>query len=506
MEPTTDPALRKMIRSLFLPILAGLLTTQVIATGFVYRANKHLYDKIAAAENAGYFVIPAGPVTETLTSLKSAALGGLFYTLSIGVGLTLLTWALLTLWHMLFKRNRALVGIFLLIWAGILFWINAKGVTLYPTLFCILVPLTTAWTLLMRNQANVFHWHRIRMVPVATLVLLTAIWATQLDTQLFTAIRDHVLLSNPVGRSVNDFYYRYTLYPAESFKSLSQMNMRSYHITPPHDATLIKTVTRRMAQFDMLHLPEVKQPDFIITINQGRMLINTTSGIQVETTLKAGMAKPNQWLQQLSRQSDRHAHLRRLTLVGLLLGFPILLYVMVYGGVRILTGRLLEHKKATFAASGVSLMVGLVLFIPMLGNQPTTITANNVSQNLGSDEWPHRVAALRYIEQKKIDIGRYPQYKHLLESQWVVERYYLARALASSRSQSTYNDLKSMLGDSHPNVTCQVYYALGRRGQRTAIAPILSQIATSDHWYTQWYGYRALRRLGWYPSPSKQSP
>lgn len=506
MEPTSEPSHRKIIQSLLLPVLGGLLTAQIIATGLVYRANMHLYEKIQTATNAGYFAIPAGPATATLTSLKSAILGGVFYTLSIGVGLTLTTWAALTLWHMLFKRNMRILGAFVMLWAGLLFWINAKAVTVFPSLFCILIPLATAIILLTRTKTDLFCWHRIRMVPVAALVLLTAIWATQLDTQLFIAIRDHVLLSNPVGRSVNDFYYRYTLYPAESFKSLSQMTMRSYHIETPHDARLMNQVTRRLAQFDMLYLPKTKRPDLLLSIEQDRMTVTTPSGEKIETDLKAALAKPRQWLQQLSQQSDRHAPLRRLTLGGLLLGFPILLYIMVYGGARIIAGMVLENNTATFIASGVSLMIGLVLFIPMLGNRPTTVTEDNISQNLAADEWSHRVAALRYIEKKKLDIGRYPRYQHLLESPLVVERYYLARALASSRSQATYNDLKSMLSDNHPNVTCQVYYALGKRGLRTAIAPILSQIAISDHWYTQWYGYRALRRLGWYPSPLKQSP
>ena len=53
------------------------------------------------------------------------------------------------------------------------------------------------------------------------------------------------------------------------------------------------------------------------------------------------------------------------------------------------------------------------------------------------------------------------------------------------------------LNDPHPNVLTMVFYALGQRGNKQAIAEIIEKIETSNNWYTQWYGYRALRSLGW---------
>jgi hypothetical protein len=59
------------------------------------------------------------------------------------------------------------------------------------------------------------------------------------------------------------------------------------------------------------------------------------------------------------------------------------------------------------------------------------------------------------------------------------------------------------MDDPHPNVVCQAFYALGARGQRMAIHPIMERLVRTNHWYAQWYGYRALRRLGWYQVPSR---
>jgi HEAT repeat protein len=82
----------------------------------------------------------------------------------------------------------------------------------------------------------------------------------------------------------------------------------------------------------------------------------------------------------------------------------------------------------------------------------------------------------------------------------------LARALAFSRDPATFSDLLHLMQDSHSNVVCQSYYALGQRGQQTAIKAIEAQMVQSDHWYTQWYGYRAMRRLGWHQIQLKSVP
>ena len=131
--------------AIFSPVLAGLLTSQVIATGFVYASNHHLLTLVRAVTKAGYFPIPTGSVTATLSRFGPAFWGGLFFTLSIGVGLTLSTWAGLQLWDLLFHRNRKVSVACLFIYAGLLIGVNVNGFALFPSLFCVLVPLVTAW-------------------------------------------------------------------------------------------------------------------------------------------------------------------------------------------------------------------------------------------------------------------------------------------------------------------------------------------------------------------------
>ncbi len=493
---------RKTARNVLLPILTGLLTAQIIATCFVYGSNLRLHAVVRAAQDVGYFVIPAGPVTATLTTFRCAVWGGLFYTLSIGVGLTLISWVAVHFWQTGLRRKTWVLLAYLLLWAALLVWLNRRGLTLYPLLFGTLVPLATILATINDTPSSISQPDRLKWIPVATLVLLTALWATRFNNDLFSTIRDHILLSNPIGRQVNDFYYRYTLYAAQSFKSISQKTVRSYDMKAITDTQLASKLVHRLAQYDTLYLSKAQQPDFTVTLQDNQLVLTTFNGKRLFATPQEILAKPNTWLQQISKMSDCYAPLRRVTLLGLLIGFPILLYILIYSLSRMVLGLVLPDRTATLATSGLCLVVGLLLFVPMLAGRAPSISKQNLPQALISERWPQRVAALRFIEAKKIDIGRYPEYKPLLDSPLVVERYWLARAMAHSRRPDTFADLKYLMDDTHPNVTCQVYFALGHRGNRSAIVPIRTQLGLSNHWYAQWYGYRALRRLGWNPSRS----
>jgi HEAT repeat protein len=96
-----------------------------------------------------------------------------------------------------------------------------------------------------------------------------------------------------------------------------------------------------------------------------------------------------------------------------------------------------------------------------------------------------------------MDVSDFQAYQGMLASPHIPERYWLVRALGVSKQPEAYEDLLTFLDDPHPNVVCMAFYALGRRGDKRAVSEIIKRIETSDHWYNQWYAYKALRRLGW---------
>jgi hypothetical protein len=175
---------------------------------------------------------------------------------------------------------------------------------------------------------------------------------------------------------------------------------------------------------------------------------------------------------------------------------------MVYALLRMAVGWIRDDNRAVVAAAGLCLVAGVLLFLPMLDARPANISADKLNSALESDQWTQRVAALRFIESHDMEIMRYSSYQKLLASPLVVERYWLARALSKSRAGATYSQLLKLLEDPHPNVICQAFYALGQRGRPGAIPAIKAKVAALGHWYAQWYGYRALRRLGWYQHQS----
>jgi hypothetical protein len=102
-------------------ILLGLVTAQVIATIHVHLSNAELFHTLVSIRNAGYLVVPNQRVMPSLLKLSPAFYGGLFFTLSAGAGLSLLTLAAAWIWDRLFFRKKILLLLFLIPWIALIF-------------------------------------------------------------------------------------------------------------------------------------------------------------------------------------------------------------------------------------------------------------------------------------------------------------------------------------------------------------------------------------------------
>jgi hypothetical protein len=485
-----------------LPILAGLIVAQILSTLLIWDSNQSIYSQAQALTAAGWLALPAGAALVPLRTFQAAIGGALFFTLTTGAGLVLAAWGALHLRRRLFDDRRGTLPVIIAIWLLLTATVNFKGLLWFPNAFVLLVPLTTGALALRglgryeENMASRFWW-----LPLLVLAALTGLWSTQLNQRLFTAIRDQVLLSNPVGRGVNDFYYRYTLYAAETFRSLDQKTIRTCRLAPELEGPSAPRLTRILAAGDVLALPGDTPVDISLGRSAAGKLMATVGGVELEIGSE-GEVQPQRWLSRLSKATDRYLPFRLLTLAGLLLGFPILLFVTVYGLLRRPVGMLTGPKNATLAASSLCLAIGVALFIPMLGKHSVENFPADLEAALSSVSSTRRVAALEWIEGHSLEIADFPAYRILLSSEKIVERYWLARAMAGGRDPQSQQDLLRLLDDPHPNVVCQALYALGKRGDPQAIEAIKEKLMRSDHWYTQWYGYRALKDLGWRQKPS----
>lgn len=478
-------------------VLLGLIVAQILATIQVYLSNVRFYRSLVAISNAGYLIIPNQRIMPTLQGFASAFFGGLFFTLSVGAWITLLTLGAVWLWDRLFYRNRLVSIVLVAIWAGCLVMVNIRGIDLMASSYFIFVPCMVLFvTLRMPAGSSEKKW-RDGIVCVGPVLFLAALWFTQMGSHLFLDIRDHLLLSNRFGTKINDFYYNYTLYPAEAFKSLDQKVLRTYRLEQIRDNSLAESIDRRLINHDYLRVEGDSPIDLTISQKGAFLVFSNEQRDILEVTPQAFFSTTGKLLREFSVRSDKHRFFRKFTFFSLLMGFPLILYVFLFFSFRTGTGFFLKMRTSSMCASAICLAIGISLFAFFVQSSVKSAEIRDVAVALESERWQERVAALKLIEKGGKEVSDFRAYRSMLKSPRIPVRYWLARSLGVSRNPETYDDLAGLLDDSHPNVVSMAFYALGKRGDKRAINVILKNIDVSNHWYNQWYAYKALRRLGW---------
>jgi HEAT repeats len=310
-------------------------------------------------------------------------------------------------------------------------------------------------------------------------------------------MRDGLFLSNPVGIRLNDFCYNYTLYSAEAFKSLDQRLLRTCDLEDIEEAPLARSLEPALLGHDYLPVRGEARADLKIR-KVGDALAFLHRGDTVLRTAASGfLGEPGKVLLEFSVKTDRYGFCRRFTFLSLVIGLPITLSVFLYSLLRFGLSFLLALGTAGVTAAVLCSLIGLAPVVPISSMRGVKIDPNRPADALQAPRWQERVAALKFVETQGLELGKFPAHRALLGSPHVAERYWLARALGVSRQPDTYREIIQLLDDHHPNVVAMAFYALGQRGDPAAVDEIKRRLEISDHWYSQWYGYKALRTLGW---------
>jgi len=485
-------------------LLLGLCVGQVLATVQVYLSNIALYHSLTIIGDAGYLAVPNERIMPRLQEFGPAFFGGLFFSLSVGAGLSLASFALAWIWDRVLGRNRLFLVLFCLLWAGVIVALNCRGLCLMASSYFLIIP-PLAWFATIRWMplpAKHRAWAKSLMhcIPI---VLLALLWSSQMDKGLFTGIRDNLLLSNPIGKRINDFYYTYTLYPAEVFKSLDQRMLKACTLKSVEQSSVISHVERGLLIHDYLIVPPDKDISLEIIQEGNELLLRNQGDLIVRATVQDFVSKTAAILKDFSTGSDPYVFFRKFTFFSLLIGFPIALYILFHAFFCLVSSLFFDSNTSLVAASLACLLIGVALLLQVHRGSGIRIETKALDAALRSDRWHERVAALKFIGDKGLEIARFPGYQEIRNSPHVPERCWLARSLGVSRKEATYRDLLAFLDDPHPNVVSMAFYALGQRGDRRAIAEIKQRIESSDDWYNQWYAYKALKALGWKQSRSK---
>jgi hypothetical protein len=488
-------------------LFPGLFISQILATIQVYLSNIDIYSAAAIIKAEGYLAIPNPQVMQSLINFGPALCGGLFFTLSLGAGISLSAMAAAWIGRRFHWNTGVGAAVVLTVWVGCLLFVNFNGFILIPTLYFLMIPpvvffATSKW--LVSPQKEVHRGYRIiNLLPVPLLALL---WLTQLDDNLFLDLRDHLLLSNAAGKKFSRFYYTYTLYPAEAFKSLDQKMIRTCKLENIQNRALLRSLEETLRNNDYLPINADREGNLIITLKDDRLIFADQEREYLQLNINDFFSDPKRVLKTYASGADPFGGFRQLTFLALLCGFPLTIYVGLHALFYYALFPWVQRRNSTMIASLMCFLAGFIVLIYFQSNRVSLIGMNNLAVALQSEDWQSRVAALKLIQQANLEISSYSVYPPLLKSNFAQERYWLVKALAVSRQPHTYRDILLFLDDPDPQVRSVAFYALGQRKDPRAIRPILAKIESSDDWYSQLNAYKALRSLGWKQTRSHSKP
>lgn len=478
-------------------VLPGLIVAQIIAFLQVYIADIRLYRVMEAVGQAGYLMVPNQRIISAIKGVAPAFYGGLFFTLTVGAAVSLLTLAAVLCWVRFLRRRKIFLLPALLVWAGFIAAVNFRGFAPLVSAYFFFIPpavsmATLRWLPAPVERTRGAGW----VIGFLSISLLAAAWLSQVNGALIIEIRDQVLLSNRVGGMINDFYYTYTLYPAEVFKTMDQKLIKTVELGPVADERLKNELAGKLLDYDYLPMEIGPDADLTLLEKGGELVFSNRNGEFLVAPYARFMSEPGVLLAEFSRLSDRYGLFRKFIILAVFTASPVLLYIFVHGLIRFLAGVFLQPRTSSAIASIFCLALGLVGLVMLADGRPEDGKLEAAGL-IKSSRWQDRVAGLRIIQDQGLDPAGFQPYRKMLSSPHIPERYWLAKALAAGRRPETYSDLVALLDDPQSNVVCMAYYALGRRGDSRAGPEIISRLADSDHWYEQWYAYRALRSLGW---------
>lgn len=450
------------------------------ATFFVRASNLALLAKTRAITSAGFLAIPNQATLPPLHSWEAALCGALFFTLTSGA-LALCVAGVAPLFHrfglLSKKKARALHAALLLIFWALLGPSMATAPLLGGTagLFALLFPSGEA---VARPGVRSLLFHTL--VPLL-LALCLAVTHLMLPRGLFSGFRDAFLFDNPAGNAVRHFYYTYTLFPAEAFKRLDQKSQITVCQGDPSAAA------RLIPLKGLGHLPLSGSPcDYTLATDKTEVVFTTG---ETESRINADefSANPAKAFRRFSRQADRFGNLRTLTWYALFTAFPLLFYLLFHTLGTLLAGLFCPLPRAARTAT-LAVATCAVFFIVLLA----------VGTSL-----PHGTrAALDALARAKGDTASATQaIVHAARHDSALVRYRAALAAHRLRDPRVKGELLIRLAaDGDTNVVCQALGAMGQAKDRRYLGILESAVRSRPEWYVQWYGYRAMGRLGWHPS------
>ena len=296
------------------------------------------------------------------------------------------------------------------------------------------------------------------------------------------------------GRKINNFYYKYTLYPAEVLKSLSQKTFKSCCVIS-ENKLLGNRAKKILVSHNFIPVDSSATKIEIDEISK-TMTFKHENRIILECTNEKFFSFPKDALRDFSMKVDQYFFFRKATLLGLMIGFPIALYLIIFSLFHLISNFFVSKTYSSIVASVLCFLIGIILLFQLSAENKVNIS--NLSETLQSESYQDRIEALKVIVDQKIEIGKDMEIcNKLITSPHVSERLWLTKAFGVSQCPETHQLLFVLLDDPCPNVVRKAFSVLGQRNNKSDEKEIVRKIMKSDHWYNQLYAYKALKQLGW---------
>ncbi|MBW1893777.1 MAG: HEAT repeat domain-containing protein [Deltaproteobacteria bacterium] len=474
----------------------GLFVSQVLSFIHVYLSNIVYQDTLAAITHAGYLAVPSQVAASELKTFFAAFNGGLFFTLTIGLCLIVLSFLFAWLLYRLPVRSTLTFILPFVVWLFCLVYTNLEGFSsLVFFQFFVIPPITFILSM------KVLLHHREKQTgknPTMHMAIFTAFaifTASSADMNIFLDIRDGLLLNTPVGRSINAFYYDNSLYAARVFKSPGQRLLKTCDLNSEIPIFLKKKIIKRLLLHDYIPVESNVTPDLYIEKNGEELEFKCRDSLVTKSSIEDFLEKHTAVLNHFEQESDHHGFFRRFTMFSILFIGVLIIFLVLYLPFYFLLKKFISLKKACLIAGALCIFSGWFFSTQFLGGYQ--VNDENLMEIFESSDVDSRVAALKYIHRNHIGISVFQFYPDITKTDNIAERYWFTKILRDRRGPLVRKTLVKLLDDPHFNVVCMAFHALGYTGSKKNITEIIKRIKTSDNWYEQWYAYKAMRRLGW---------
>lgn len=424
-------------------------------------AALHLLAKNKALIEAGRVALPGNGHLETLASWSPAFAGALFFALALGLGYGAVSYFYGYQWRYVHRRY----------WTGMAF-----PLAVLPFMALYRNELDTHLVLVLAGVGGVIFglkaeggeaFDKKGALAAGLAALLIAVgflpWVTA-EEGAFKRLRDNVLLKSDALMSVNDFYYRWTLYPAEAIKPV---DIR----TQPGAAVDEKLRGEFCASAWKLGVvcmpPNTPVYDFIV-----REEAETPTLISGKSRMRwdyKSMESNAAAFKTFGDELDTSRTLRRSTAVSLNYLMPLALL----GSLAWLASKVGE-KKRTLTIAAAFVFAALIGYAGMAGNS---------------------AAEFQHLANGKADKA---QVDAALDSPDPAYRLY--GAIAAGKNPAAYEQkLYRALTDPIMNVRYNAALSLGGLRTEEAQKRLLAVVAGDEEWYVKFRAYAALGGMGWMP-------